>query len=319
MPEQKRKVAFVIMPFSGTPRCTDVQWTEIFENLFRPGLETSGYTCLRAEPSRGALIRTILESLKNSWLVVADLTDQNPNVFYELGVRHALCKRTILVTQEATHIPSDLRGYWWIEYGTSPGRVRAFIDRMSALIKEIEDNPEKSDSPVSDFLQQEAYGVSGYLTREYCKRLSALFTELTAVINTLEEIRKGKDLSGLLYFESLNYLLDALYIDVGTELLRECHELRFQLLALKMGLQSHNVDSASAISVATSVFRGIAKVRDDLMKGHFLEPSDISTMVWQPLGNGSRSPDDPLPYSRSAPLTDIDVERVRQQFGSRGT
>src|SRR6478736_3924231 len=107
-----KKDAFVIMPFSATKSCSQEDWLDIYVNVLKPAIESAGYTCERAEVTTGSLIKSIVERLRNAKLVVADMTDHNPNVFYELGVRHALSRRTIMIAQGALHIPSDLRGYW---------------------------------------------------------------------------------------------------------------------------------------------------------------------------------------------------------------
>ena len=61
----------------------------------------------------GNLAESIVERLRNSRIVLADVTDRNPNVFYELGVRHSLRSGTIIVAQNGQHVPSDLQGLWF--------------------------------------------------------------------------------------------------------------------------------------------------------------------------------------------------------------
>ncbi|MCH7553864.1 MAG: hypothetical protein IIC82_07705, partial [Chloroflexi bacterium] len=111
--KRREKECFVIMPFSATDTCDEEEWTDIFENLFKPSVEEAGlgYTCRRSSAVRGNLIKDIINDLYDCHVVIADLTDKNPNVFYELGVRHALRPRTLLIAQKKTDIPSDLQGY----------------------------------------------------------------------------------------------------------------------------------------------------------------------------------------------------------------
>src|SRR5205823_2237845 len=88
------KQAFVIMPFSDTPSATEQQWTEIYSEVFRPAFDDCGYACDRAQPMTGHLLENIVERLATSSVVLADVTDRNPNVFYELGIRHSLKRGT---------------------------------------------------------------------------------------------------------------------------------------------------------------------------------------------------------------------------------
>jgi len=84
----KEKKCFVIMPFSKTESCSQQTWTKIYEEMIKPAITGSklGFTCERAKPRTGNLIRDILTKLNVADVVIADLTDRNPNVFYELGV-----------------------------------------------------------------------------------------------------------------------------------------------------------------------------------------------------------------------------------------
>ncbi len=146
---------FVIMPFSSTASCSDEEWTLIFEELFKPAVEGSGldYECRRSKATRGNIVASILQELKENYVVIADLTDRNANVFYELGVRHSLKDRTILVAQNADDIPFDLRAYAYHIYNwrTEEGK-NAFTKRITALLSDIDGNPDRPDNPVSDFL-----------------------------------------------------------------------------------------------------------------------------------------------------------------------
>ena len=99
------------MPFSESGTCTEADWNNIFQEVIKPAVEASSYECRRSTATRGNLIKAIIQDLDASWVVLADLTDRNPNVFYELGVRHALKDRTILIAQNREDIPFDLQSY----------------------------------------------------------------------------------------------------------------------------------------------------------------------------------------------------------------
>ena len=151
--ETQSRVCFVIMPFSESQSCTEAQWDQIFDELIKPAVEASSYHCRRSKATRGSLIKAIIQDLDAAWIVLADLTDQNPNVFYELGVRHALRDRTILIAQNPDDIPFDLRSYAYHVYDwqTEDGRNQ-FVDRITTLLEDVDQNPDRADNPVSDFL-----------------------------------------------------------------------------------------------------------------------------------------------------------------------
>jgi ActR/RegA family two-component response regulator len=152
------KTCFVIMPFSTTKTCTNDQWTEIFETMIKTAVETSGYhyECFRACLDIGNIIKDILVNLNRADVVIADLTDKNPNVFYELGVRHTLRNATILITQDINHVPFDLRHYALIEYDWTTRKGRnEFNIRIAKILKSIEEEGDNQNitSPVREYLK----------------------------------------------------------------------------------------------------------------------------------------------------------------------
>lgn len=154
--ERTKKNCFVIMPFSGTRSCTEPEWTDCFNLVIRPAVEKAGfnYKCTRNEQSVGGIIQNVIKNLNSAELVIADLTDQNANVFYELGVRHTLNTPTILITQNIKEVPFDLQNYMCIEYNQKPAGVKKFYREIKKAIKEIETSQDKINfSPVGDYLQ----------------------------------------------------------------------------------------------------------------------------------------------------------------------
>jgi hypothetical protein len=88
-------------------------------------------------------------------VVIADMTDRNPNVFYELGVRHALRNATVLVAQDLQDVPFDLRHFAAIQYDwTTKLGKDSFSATISKVLHEIEDDPNGKNlmSPVKEYL-----------------------------------------------------------------------------------------------------------------------------------------------------------------------
>lgn len=154
--EEQRKVCFVIMPFSSTKSCSSDEWSEVFLEVIRPAVEESGYDfeCQRSEAIQGSIIEEILDNLNRADLVIADLTDRNPNVFYELGVRHTLRDSTLLVAQRLEDIPFDLQHYAIQVYEWKTKKARdEFKARLKGVIAKIVSEPTKGASPVRKYLR----------------------------------------------------------------------------------------------------------------------------------------------------------------------
>ena len=136
------RVCFVIMPFSTTPSCTEEEWTEVFEQVLKPAVESSNldYVCRRSVATRGNIVASIIQDLNDAYVVLADLTDRNANVFYELGVRHSLKTRSIIVAQKAKDIPFDLEAYAYHVYDwrTEKGRKADLLPRLGPIISGVQ-------------------------------------------------------------------------------------------------------------------------------------------------------------------------------------
>lgn len=240
-----KKKCFVIMPFSETDSTAEKKWTEIFEHTIKLAVEECGlgYECKRYGLGRANIIKDILEDLNRAQVVIADLTDSNSNVLWELGVRHTLSRRTILIAQDKKFLLSDLKDYPLItyKYKQTPAEVSKFKREIKGKLEDIEANPEKPDSPVADFLENKNIHLLYFQKSENYKRLTALVSQLSYNLKTIDSIVKKarqnkkareKDeeyLSGLdvqLDISGLDLLLSTLYISLYEDLLTEVIEAR---------------------------------------------------------------------------------------------
>jgi len=197
--KQSTKLCYVIMPFSKTKACAEEEWTDIFDALIKPAVEGAGlgYSCRRSEATTGNIIKKIVNSLYVSNVVIADLTDRNPNVFYELGVRHTLQNRTIMIAQRRKDIPSDLDGYasHVYKWKTTPQK-KAFAKKIAELLQHIDEDVDRSDNPVADFLHERSIRLFEFQREETSRKLRALIDELGFIREGFEEVyerRKKKD------------------------------------------------------------------------------------------------------------------------------
>jgi hypothetical protein len=315
------KTVYVIMPVSATVSHSEQEWADIFSEVFSPVFRDCGYVCERAFPSSGNLIKSIITQLRTSWLVLADLTDRNANVFYELGVRHSLSKRTILVSQDPTHIPSDLLGHWWLPYGIALRERRMFREQMTKLIKQIEADPERSDSPVADFLEKELISVSAYMARDNAKKISALVLELSGIKNTVGMVRTDVKYVAFLRTPCLEMLLNTLYIDVGPDTLRQCHQLHHSLEAYCSGINRSAQWIDQIEILLTNVQSRIATVMDLLIRNEFAEPVAVSRLLWEAIpiyqGEPNQIQEPDGLYSVPTELTESDLSDLQDHFNDR--
>ena len=107
--------AFVLMPFMEP-------YNSYYPAIFKPALQNAGYTeVIRSDDlfTPRPIMLDIQQSIINADLVLCDLSERNPNVFYELGLAHAIGKPAILIAREQDDIPFDLRHIRVIVYDYS--------------------------------------------------------------------------------------------------------------------------------------------------------------------------------------------------------
>lgn len=122
--------AFVLMPFHGE-----------FDDLYRLGIkETANSLGIKAERvdeqifTEGMLAR-IYRQIEVSDIVIADMSEQNANVFYEVGYAHGREKLCILLTKNAQDIPFDLKHYRHVVYDGSISKLRESLTHELAWAK----------------------------------------------------------------------------------------------------------------------------------------------------------------------------------------
>lgn len=136
--QTKRGLVFVLMPFSG-------ELKTVYEIVLKPFIEGLGMQCLRADEiySAKTVMQDIWENIQRAEIVLADLTDRNPNVMYELGLCHTLWKKIILITQKPDDVPFDLKGWRLIIYEPSLGGAERLKDGLRQTIEALRGEPTK--------------------------------------------------------------------------------------------------------------------------------------------------------------------------------
>ncbi len=96
--------------------------TAIYNDFIKKPLEAIGYSIKRADDifKSSSIMEDIIRSIREADIIIADLTDKNPNVFYELGRAHEGEKYVIQICQKKTEIPFDLGHIRTIIYNEDP-------------------------------------------------------------------------------------------------------------------------------------------------------------------------------------------------------
>ncbi len=104
----------------------DEEFDDIYQLGIKQSCEDAGAYCERVDEQifTESILDRVYNQISKADIIVADMTNRNPNVFYEVGYAHALGKRTILLTQNAEDIPFDLKHYPHIIYNNKISRLK---------------------------------------------------------------------------------------------------------------------------------------------------------------------------------------------------
>jgi len=155
-----RPLCFVLMPFGRRPGAggATIDFDAVHAELIRPAVEAAGLDPLRADEEAGGGIihRPMFERLILCEYAVADLTTANANVFYELGLRHAVRPATtaLVFARTGERLPFDVAPLRGLPYDLGPdGKPAAPVADREALAARLrEARAGAADSPVFQLL-----------------------------------------------------------------------------------------------------------------------------------------------------------------------
>lgn len=199
---------FMIMPF-------DDEFFEVFEMLkstFRSEFEFSNAA---NEANQQNILKDIIMPLYEADIVIADLTNLNPNVMYELGIAHTFNKKTIIITQDDLgQLPFDLKQYRAKDYNTHFKKFNELIEYIHTNLHGAVTNKIIYSNPVKDFLLLNGHNDNKWFTNEVVSlditdtergfldfmadiedNMNSLTDNINNMINDLHDMTDGMDRS----------------------------------------------------------------------------------------------------------------------------
>lgn len=132
---------FVMQPFASP-------LGDYYNKIYDPAIRKAGLNPIRADQDifgTGKIIDQIWNGINSAKVLIAELTKRNPNVFYELGLAHALKKPVVLVSSNQEDVPFDLQHIRVIYYDvTDPFWGNKLIDKVAENILSAIKNPEEA-------------------------------------------------------------------------------------------------------------------------------------------------------------------------------
>lgn len=182
------------MPFSDDLR-------EVYDSVYKPVCDSNAVDCWRVDEIArpGSITQDIIDGILDADIVLADLTSQNPNVFYELGIAHSVGNKTVMTSQSLSDVPFDIANYRIILYEQSiTGSKKLTID-LDQAIKELLASLDQTNNPV-----QEAFG----------RRSVTGFKQKRPLVQLVNIASLNKSLRDLVEDENVRYVEDLATLDL---------------------------------------------------------------------------------------------------------
>ncbi|NOI93202.1 hypothetical protein F0235_22555 [Vibrio splendidus] len=152
--DKTEKKCFIAMPISDMDGYPRGHFSRVYEHLIKPACEEAGYKAVRADDifENTVVMVDVLRNLIEFDMVICDTSGMNPNVMYEIGIRHAYNKKTVLLRDDVTKEVFDIQGLRSIKYDKNLriDNVQNKISEIKQLLLEVEKN---GDTEINSLIQ----------------------------------------------------------------------------------------------------------------------------------------------------------------------
>ena len=189
-----KKRCFVISPIGEQDSETRKRSDQVLKHIINPAVEYCGYETIRADLiSEPGLISTqIIQHIIDDPLVVADLSGKNPNVYYELALRHAIKKPLIQLIAKGEPLPFDIAGMRTIIINHHDlDNVEESKKEIIRQTKALETNPDLIDNPISFAINLKALRESDNPEKrtsvDLISSMTMLKTDISSIMTRLND------------------------------------------------------------------------------------------------------------------------------------
>lgn len=146
---EEKKVCGIVMPISTLDGCNEGHWSDVLE-IITEAIKEAGFegNIVSNADDVGIIQQRIIQNLYENPIVVCDVSGKNPNVMFELGMRLAFDKPTIIIKDDKTSYSFDTSPIEHIEYPRDL-RFSRIVDFKSKLAEKIRATFEKSTTDPS--------------------------------------------------------------------------------------------------------------------------------------------------------------------------
>jgi len=182
--EEESKICFVIAPIGEPDSEIRKRSDQVLKHIIQPAAQDCGYEAVRADQisEPGIITSQVIQHVVNDPMLVADLTGRNPNVFYELAIRHAIKKPMVQMIRKGDQMPFDVAGTRTVQVDIHDlDSVEGAKNELGQQMRSFEKGATEVDSPISVALDLQVLRDSGQPEQ----------IQLADMISTISEIRSS--------------------------------------------------------------------------------------------------------------------------------
>lgn len=202
----KPKKCFVMMPIADHPEYEPGHFNRVYQYLIKPACIKAGYEPMRADDNKASnmIMFDILKKIVESDMAICDLSSRNANVFYELGLRQAFNKKTILITDNRLPAPFDISAFRYVPYSHTlrVDTVDREIPGIVNMLRETENQPADDVNSIIKLLQIQPSKVESI---DLNKEESVIYGMLLNLSKQVSELKSKNSVENI-YFNDITHI-----------------------------------------------------------------------------------------------------------------
>lgn len=260
------KICFIISPIGEPDTETRKRSDLVLKHIIIPSVLEFEYNPIRADniSEPGIITSQVIQHIVDSPLVIADLSERNPNVFYELALRHVTKKPLIQIIRKGDQIPFDVAATRIIHFDLQDlDSVANAKSDIQSQINAIESGKGVFDNPVSVSLELKVLKESGNPQERSLAEIVEAISELRNVINVIDrKISTSTDVAIAQFNEYLVKLQESRRVE-GSKFLNRS-EAHVSTILNKLEELTTKVERADFDRILSEIIDELDKFRDEL-------------------------------------------------------
>ena len=271
--KHEKKICFIISPIGEEGSETRERSDQVLKHIITGPVEQLGYDVIRADKisEPGIITTQIIEHIVESALVIADLTEKNPNVFYELALRHAIRKPLVQMIKKGEVIPFDVAATRIIQFDLhSLDSVAAAKEDILSQVKSLEAGKSEVHNPISVSLDLKVLKESGSIEERSLADVVEAISDLRLAVTSVD-----KGLTSSKMYEENKMMMNTLiskfesYFDNDLKRRRrKFHPMMFEdMMDIEMKVDDPNLGFLMMISFIKDDFPWIYEIGIETYRG----------------------------------------------------